>query len=131
MKCLPRYKVTPLSQESGSIKRIHYHWQNNNARQSHISAEMFDKESTNTKMFCNSRKTNSKQLINEVHIISSVESIVYSISSGSFGKKCRSSSIEVASIKFVQLLFVEHHHNIRTGCSKRRKIYPGMPITHG
>ena len=41
----------PLSQESGSIKRIQYHCQNNKARQSHISGEMLDKESMDTKMF--------------------------------------------------------------------------------
>ena len=49
MKCFLRSKITPLSQESGSIKRIQY--QNNKARQSHISAEMLDKESPDSKMF--------------------------------------------------------------------------------
>ena len=69
----------PLSQESGSIKRIQYHCQNNKARQSHISTEMLDKESTDTKMFWrqNMELTQNKlKTSNEARIISSVESIV-------------------------------------------------------
>ena len=62
---------------------------------------------------------NQLKISNDIHIIPSVESI----SIGSFGKKCRSSNIDLALIK--RFLFVEHHQDpivrrnnlINLGCS--------------